>query len=335
MYSTAFLATLFIASAQAPAPLSFTHAAMGTEFEFTVYAAPGEDARLRAAESVEAAFALVDDIESRISSWRDDSQTAYVNRHAGVRPVRVSHDLLELVETAKRVHALTGGAFDVTVGPLIECWSLRTDTPAQPEATAIERALALVDAAAIEIDAPGRTVFLPKSGMQLDFGAIGKGFALDRAAALLRARGIEAARLSAGTSSVVAIGAPPGEPGWKVHIRHPYNPNEHIDTLVLRDEALSTSACYPETGASRGAPCDVLDPRTGYPARAALSATVAGASATECDAVSTAFLVMGADAVRAFGTKHAGLRAVIVSESADGTPHVERMNDRNDAGELK
>ena len=314
------LAASTLADAQSDGPAVFAHAAMGTEFQFTIYGSP-ESLGDIAAE----AFDLVDDLESRISSWRDDSQTTYINNNAGIRPVRVSEDLYLLALYSRQFYRLTGGAFDVTVGPLVDAWGFRESgsTPVAP--ANLQDLLPLVGMDKTYISAKGRTVYLQKRGMKLDFGAIGKGLALDQVAWLLARRGIVAARLSAGTSTILTIGMPPGQSGWKVHIAHPYNPEEPIHTVILRDAALSTSVCRTWKD-DRDGPCDILDPRTGMPARGILSATVIGEYATETDALSTAFLVMGAQETEQYCRNFPNVRAILVVDSDAGPPVAERFN---------
>lgn len=317
-FALVYAATL--ADPQSDGPAVFTHVAMGTEFQFTIYGSP-ESLSDMAAE----AFDLIDDLESRISSWRNDSQTAYINNNAGIRPVRVSADLYELALFSKQVYKQTGGAFDVTVGPLVDAWGFRESGRSVSPPPNLQDLLPFVGMDKTTMNTHEHTVYLHKPGMKLDFGAIGKGLALDQAAGLLTRRGIVAARLSAGTSTILAIGHPPGRSGWKVHIAHPYNPKEAIDTVILRDEALSTSVCR-RSKDDRDGPCDILDPRTGMPVRGVSSATAIGASAMRADALSTGFLVMGSRETEQYCRKYPSIRAILVADSDAGPPVSERIN---------
>jgi thiamine biosynthesis lipoprotein len=188
-----------------------------------------------------------------------------------------------------------------------------------PGAVVLARTLTLVGMDKVHVDRQKSTVSFEREGMRLDFGGIGKGLALDRAVKILRGYGVERALLHGGTSTVYALGAPPGEPGWKVGIRHPYNNGEHVAEVVLCDESLSTSGCY-GGGANI---CDVLDPRTGQPVVDTLSATAIAPSATLTDALSTSFLVLGLDGTRRYCESGDGVRAIVVPASTDRQISVE------------
>lgn len=299
-------------------PLIRTHTAMGTEFSVTAYPPPG-----RAPEELSAlfdeAFAAVDELESEISSWIPDSQTSYVNNHAADGPVRVSADLLDLLLDARSVYRLTDGAFDCTVGPLAKLYGLYDKRGVLPADDEIEAAVQNVGMDKVDLNAKAGTVRFARPGMRLDFGGIGKGYAVDRIVAILRARGIERALVHGGTSSVYALGGPPDAPGWTVHIRHPYNADLHVATVVLRDESLSTSGCYGDLPRVDGVRiCNIFDPRTGRPQHGVLSASAIGPTATETDGLATAFLVMGVDGTRRFCEASGDIRAIVVPEAPEG-----------------
>lgn len=280
----------------------FTHPAMGTEFELRI-AAPYEHAEPLALES----FELIDALEEEISSWRDTSYTTYVNRHAAEAPVRVSPNVLELFVESKRLSGATFGAFDPTIGPLLDAWKIRSGGEAPAEA-AIAEARERVGMHHVVIDEPASTIAYQRPGVWVDWGAVGKGYALDFVAERLRSRGVTTALLSAGTSTIVAIGAPPGETAWRIRI--PGSDAEY----PLTDAALSSSVCF-ETAAE---PCDILDPRLGRPVSVASSATVIAESGLTADALSTALLVMSRNEAERFFEDHPACRAV--RHRVDGAP---------------
>ena len=309
------------AFSDAASAVTLRHPAMGTEFVFTVYARGDDVSTDAVAQFAREAFDAIDDLEARISSWIPDSQTSYLNNHAADGPVRVSVDLFGLVDTAKEMHARTGGAFDCSVGPLLALYGFRNASVAQPDAARLAEARAKVGMERVRLDSNAGTIAFDIAGMRLDFGGIGKGLALDLAADFLKDRGVERALLHGGTSTVVGIGSPPGESGWTVHIRHPYNADRPLTTVLIRDESLSTSGCY-------GAPdavCDILDPRSGLPVIATLSATAIAPTATETDALSTAFLVMGAEEVGRFCARNSGVRALVAPTTDSEEPSVLRF----------
>ena len=151
------------------------------------------------------------------------------------------------------------------------------------------------------------------SGMLLDFGGIGKGLALDVAAEVIKNYGVSSAILHAGTSTVLAIGTPPGASGWTVRIRNPYNTSEYIDEVCLKDESLSTSASYEKWFELDGKKyCHIVDPRTGLPVEGMVSATAIVSSGTLSDALSTEFFVMGAEETQKYCKEHPDVRAILV-----------------------
>ena len=161
---------------------------MGTAFSITV--CTEKDAKT-ALDAISAALGEIDRVEKKISDWRDDTETAEVNRAAGVRTVRVGPDLMKIVAYSRKVSELSHGAFDITVGPLVDVWGFRrADTKNPPADHAIAEARKLVGYADLMADEKGSTIFLKKKGMKIDLGAVGKGYGVDRAGEILVGRGI-------------------------------------------------------------------------------------------------------------------------------------------------
>ena len=315
-----------------PGVIRVTHTAMGTEFEFTIFARPDDADTEAVAEIADEAFQAIDDLERRISSWVSDSQTTYINHHAAEGPVRTGADLLDLILTAKRIHKRTGGAFDCTVGPVMKVYGFYDANVRTPDSVELERARLKVGMDKVSVDREAGTVSFGRKGMALDFGAIGKGLALDRAVEILRRRGVEHALLHAGTSTVFAL----GESGWKVRIRHPYNGREPIASVVLLNESLSTSGCYGGRLELEAAQiCNVIDPRTALPVDETLSATAIAATAAETDALSTAFLVLGVEGTRRYCEENPGVRAIVVpaTESSEPYAHWIAFNEQREISE--
>lgn len=261
--------------------------AMATRFEL-VLDGPDE-AALRAAG--EDALEAIIEAERRLSAFAPGSLLSYVNREAAAGPVRIDADLLELLELCRRVTGQSGGAFDVTVGPLMRAWGFRGEAAAP---TAGRRdAGGGVGMDAVVIDRAASTVAFDRPGVALDLGGVAKGHGLDLAAASLRESGVERALLHGGTSSVVAIGAPPERTGWGVAI----GGGSGVRAL-LHDAVLSVSAGMARTTTLDGEQVGhVMDPRTGAPpasGRSVRLAAVAGpGSAAAADAWSTALCVLG------------------------------------------
>lgn len=180
----------------------------------------------------------------------------------------------------------------------------------------------------VKLESKKETVRLAKSCVRIDFGGIGKGLALDKAAQTLKEQGISHALIDGGTSSVRALGAPPGRKSWTVGITHPYNTKlEDVVSVLLSDEALSTSSNVGNSLEVEGKRLGhIFDPRTGWPVKnGVLSATVIGPNATQCDALSTAFCVMGREKTEAYCNNHPEIRVILLIDQ-DGAIETVRMN---------
>jgi thiamine biosynthesis lipoprotein len=260
---------------------------MGTRFELVL--GGGDPVRLRAVG--EAALQAIAECEATLSPFVRGSIVARVNEQAGERPVHVDAATFELLAACRDLHLASRGAFDPTVGPLLAALGFRGRRPADAEGLAAARAQ--VGMQLVELDAAAETVRFLRPGMALDLGAVGKGHALDLAGEVLRAHGVPLALLHGGTSSVLAIGAPPGLTSWRIGIG-PFAPRP---TATLRDAALSVSAGHgqQQRQADGALASHVADPRTGAPAAGGpLLCAVVAASARIADAWSTALLVDGA-----------------------------------------
>lgn len=297
----------------------FIHRAMGTEFRFQIYLREGDVGRDDLALVVREAFDAVDALEQQISSWIGASDTSSVNKHAFDTPVRVRREVFGLFEFSRLVYDDTLGAFDVTVGPLVDV--LRAGD--FEEGHLVSKALGLVGMDKILLDSQERTISFKKSGLRVDFGGIGKGLALDTAAKILRNGGVDSALLVGGDSSILAIGSPRNKEYWEIGIDNPYNEEGNFGMVHLRNEALSTSACRvtmnPEDGSLRHE-CDVFDPRTGALVGDMASVTVVAPSGVLTDALSTAFFVMGVEGTRNYCRKHPEVRAVLVERDSENSP---------------
>lgn len=283
--------------------------AMGALLEITALEALPSD--------VDAAFREVARLERVLSHYRADSELSLALRAARTGPARLGDDLFECLLAARRVWEASGGAFDPTVAPLVEVWGFKGGGGRVPEADELSAALARVGFHHVALDCDRRTMSLDLPDLALDLGAIGKGYAVDRAAEVLRARGVRAALIDF-AGNMAAIGAPPGEDGWPVLLRHPRNPESSLGVVFLKDRAISTSGDYEKCFVLDGKRYHhILDPRTGRPAGTACQATVLAATATEADALSTAMCVLGPDRGREVAIS-SGVEALIVAEPVPG-----------------
>ena len=266
--------------------------AMATRFEVVLIGA--DAARLRAAG--EEALAEVDRLEARLSLYRPSSEIARVNTQAARQPVRVSPPVFRLLEHARQLHRETGGAFDIAIAPLVRCWGFMSGSGRVPDPVQLDQARSQAGMEHVTLDSESVSVRFDREGVMIDLGAIGKGYAIDRAAEILREAGVTRALLHGGTSTIYGIGAPPDEEGWKVAIAGSQDESRTIATVLLRDSALSVSAVWARSFEADGKKFGhVIDPRTGQPVNNAVLAAVALPSATETDALSTALLVLGSE----------------------------------------
>jgi FAD:protein FMN transferase len=278
------------ASPQAPrTQLSFVHQkkyVMGTVFEIVAY---GESAA-QASSAVDQALQEVVRLDDVMSDYKPESALSRLNHSSHSRPESVPPDLYRVIGQALQYSRLSGGKFDVTVGPLVNLWKAAIRGGPPPSPAEEEKVRACVGYQKVELIPPDRVQFHSPC-TQIDLGAIGKGYALDRAVAVLRAHGISRALLDAGGSTLVAMGPPPGQAGWLVHLRDPSN---QVDPVVmLSDSSVSTSEQTPPSLLSPGPAGHIIDPDSGAPERTPFTVSVVARTGTASDALSTTLLLVG------------------------------------------
>jgi FAD:protein FMN transferase len=288
--------------------------AMATRFEIVVHG--DDEASLRAA--AEEALHEIQRIEAQLSLYRPDSEVAHLNARAAREWVRVSPEVFRLLQQAADLSSKTDGTFDITIAPLVRCWGFMGGTGQRPTPEAIEQARQTVGMQHVELDPENFAVRFLRPGVMLDFGAIGKGHAIDKSAELLREEGITSAILHGGTSTVFAIGKPPDQRAWKVAIEAPPETegaqSKPLAVVELHDEALSVSAVWGKSFSSAGKNFGhIIDPRTGYPAESAHLAAVVLPSASETDALSTALLTIGPSGQEALALLRPNLRSLVMT----------------------
>lgn len=254
---------------------------MGSVFTIVAY---GED-RGRLSAAVDQAFEETRRIDRMLSNYRQDSELSRINREAGQAPVNVSEELFRLLEACQSYSRQSDGAFDITVGPLMRIWGFYKGSGRLPHRAEIRTVLGRTGYRKMRLDPAARTVAFAVDGMGLDPGGIGKGYAVDRMVAILKAGGIETALISAGQSSIYALGAPPKQKGWNISIRHPGSPDRTVEDVVLKNQSMSTSGTSEKFFRAEGRLYShIMDPRTGYPAQGMLSVSVIAASTTDSEA---------------------------------------------------
>ncbi len=288
------------------------------------------------------AFEMLDSIESQLSIYRAKSELSCLNSMACQQDVKVDSQLFELLSLGKLLYEQTGGAFDMTSGPLTNVWGFDQRKGRVPDGEQIEEALQLVGSDQLQLDRRAQTVRFGRRGMRLNPGGIGKGFALDRIAEWMTdtadGAGIGDFVIHGGQSSVVACGSidPYDRPtGWKVGVTHPLAPATRLGEVRLRDAALGTSGSVRQGFFDRGKRYGhIIDPRTGNPSDCLLSSTVISSSAARADALATAFFVMQPEEVESYCRIHSDVAAILVvpddREDPGGPFSVCRINLRDE-----
>lgn len=265
--------------------------AMGTTYSVVVY---GTD-RHKMQASVELAFEEVRRLDQMLSNYRSDSELSQVNKHAAEGPFRVSKELFDLVSACVRYSEASEGAFDISVGPLMKVWGFYKGSGHFPHRAEIRGAMNHVGYKNLVLDAKQQTIQYRQSGVEIDPGGIGKGYAVDRMVVILRDGEIRSGLITAGSSSIYGIGAPPTEPrGWKLAIRHPKDPNQSVEEVFLKDMSMSTSGNYEKFFRANGKIYShIMDPRTGYPAPGMLSVSVMTPKTLDSEAWTKPYFING------------------------------------------
>jgi thiamine biosynthesis lipoprotein len=307
---------------------------MATRFEILLH---GEnEVGLRGA--AEQALDEIEWLEGQLNLYQPTSEISHINARAAYEPVRVEPSLFRLLQHAQRLSQETEGAFDITVAPLMRCWGFMRGTGRLPHPADLEAARQRVGMGGVTLNGEDFTVRFAREGMMLDLGSIGKGYALERAAHLLRESGVACGLLHGGTSTVYALGPPPDSEAWKVavpkpefaeqtialgatRLNEPSGIEKFLAVVPLNNEALSVSAVWGKSFAAGDRVYGhVIDPRKGEPVEGAVLAAVALPSATESDALSTALLILGAAGHERIAKLRAGMRTLVVSRGEEGGP---------------
>jgi len=292
--------------------------AMGTVFTIYLYARDGG----QASASLEAAFEEIERLEEALSDYRATSELSRINRLAARQAVTTDPEVFALLQRSLAYSRRSAGAFDVTVGPLMRAWGFFRGKGRYPTDRELRRARESVGSEKVDLDPAARTVRFAAPGVELDLGAIGKGYAVDRAVKVLREAGVKAALVDAGSSTLYAMNAPPGKSGWTVHVPMPGDRSQTVSTVTLRNESLSTSGSYEKFFQLDGHRyCHVMDPRNGVPVQGVLQATLIAPDSTTTDALSNAMFVMGPEAGRKLLATVPGARGLWIL----GEPGAQRL----------
>lgn len=273
--------------------------------------------------NIQAAFARLETLQRALNAHDPQAELATVNAEAAARPVKVKKDLFDCIRDGVKWHGITNGTFDITCGPLLKLWRDCAQKDRLPTAEELAAARSFCDADGIELDEEALTVRLPRPGVQLDLGGLGKGFCMDRVAALLRERGVRNALLAA-SGDILAIGCNPQGRPWRVGIQDPRSPGDPtalLGVLALSDKSVSTAGNYQRYVTIQGKRYShIVDPRTGLTADNVPSVTVIGPDSTTTDILDTALSVMGVEEGMKYVEAHEGIEAMFVQFDADNKP---------------
>ena len=283
----------------------FSHEAMATTFEVIVVY---EDAHY-ARQAAQAAFDEVDRLEGELSRFIENSDITRINNLPANQPLKLGLDTFDCLQLSCRIYAETNGAFDITIGSLLACWRNDDETLRTPSQEELKLARQHTGTHFIKLDEDEHTVELLADGVQVDLGGIGKGYAVDRVAELLRDWSIDIALVSGGYSSVLALDAPNQTKGWPLTLSNPGNRKQILAHPSLQGRALSGS------GIQKGR--HIIDPRTIRPVKGNLAAWASASNAATADALSTAFMVMSQDEIEQYCSSHPDVSAMIMLEGQE------------------
>ncbi len=293
---------------------------MGTVFEVVAYDQSSE----HASDAIEKAFQEIVRIDDLLSNYKPDSALSNLNRSAHFHAEKVPSDLYRVIDQAVQFSRLSDGKFDISIAPLVDLWKAALRGEGTPSRARQEEVRSCVGYERIELTPPDRISFR-SSCLQLDLGAIGKGYAVDRAAEVLHSLGIRNALVNAGGSTILAMGAPPNQKAWLVHLRDPSN---KIDPQVmLKDESVSTSEQTAPSLLGNDSAGHIIDPDTGLPLKTVFAVSAVSRTATASDALSTTLLLLGPAKGKALIKNMAEVSAVWISreaqvETATGGPQI-------------
>ncbi len=284
---------------------------MGSRFDITIIA---EDEK-RANAYIDEAIEEIIRIEKLISSWDPQSQTSEINKYAGIKPLKVDKELIDLIERSIQISKITDGAFDITFASIDNVWKFDGSMKDMPDKETIQKSIEKVGYMNIAIDENKQTVHLKLKGMKIGFGAIGKGYAADKVKFMMIERGVKAGIINA-AGDLTTWGKQPDGKDWMVGISNPLNKDKVFSWFPVVDAAVATSGNYEKYVTFHGKKyTHIIDPRTGYPVSGIVSVTIFSKRAELCDALATAVFIMGTETGLNMINQLKGVECIIVDEN--------------------
>lgn len=284
---------------------------MGNNFEFSV-SGMHED---QAEGCIDEAILEVKRIERLLTTFDQSSQTNQINAKAGIEPVPVDQEVFDLIERSLRISALTQGAFDITYGSLDKSlWNFDKNMTQLPDSDQARKMVRLINYRNVILDSKAQTVFLREKGMRIGFGGIGKGYAADRAKAVMTALGVQHGIVNAAGDLTVWGNQPTGEP-WTIGIADPDKREFPFGSVTLTNTSVATSGNYEKFVMIDGIKYShTIDPKTGYPVHGIKSTTIVCPSAELADAMATPVMVMGIKAGLGLINQVNGIACIIIDD---------------------
>ncbi len=284
---------------------------MGSRFDITIVDENEEKANQYILEAV----AEINRIEKIISSWDPNSETSQINKNAGLKPVKISEELFLLIERSIKISEISDGAFDITYASMDKIWKFDGTMKNIPTPLEMENSIKNVGYKNIVLNKEASTVFLKNKGMKIGFGAIGKGYAADKAKALMVSKNIFAGIINA-SGDLSAWGKQATGEKWIVGISNPLDKEKVFSWLPIVNSSVATSGNYEKFIICKGEKYShIIDPRTGYPTKGINSVSIFSKSAELCDALATAVFIMGKETGLSFINQLKGTEVIIVDSN--------------------
>lgn len=284
---------------------------MGSRFDITVVSVDEDLGYIY----IQEAIGEIRRIEKMISSWDASSETTLINRNAGIKPVKVSLELFKLIERSKQISEITDGAFDISYSSMDKIWKFDGSMTTMPTNQEIRESVSKVGHKNIILNSVDNTVFLKYKGMKISFGAIGKGYAADKAKELLVSKQVPAGIINA-SGDLTTWGTKASGEKWLIGIANPLSKDKIFSWLPILESSVATSGNYEKFVTINGKKyTHIIDPRTGYPSAGINSVSVFAKSAELCDALATAIFIMGKNAGLSLVNQLGGTEVIIVDST--------------------
>ncbi len=295
---------------------------MGTLFKIELYCAN----KALADKAFNKAFGEIRKYDLIMSNYKAESELSKILQPATKNPVKISPELTDIIKTSLDFSEITGGLFDISIALLVELWGFKSKNFKRPTDSIINKTKKLVNYRNIVLNPYDNSLFLAQTGMKLDFGAIGKGYAIDKAANILKKEGIKSAFIDS-VSNQYYLGSPPGASSWQVGIKDPRNPNKIIKYLYIKNKSISTSGDYEQFFIENNIRYShIINPKTGYPINEANASTIVSEHSTDADALSTSILLLNENMTKSLLKRFPGTYALKIVNTGKNYKIIEYKN---------